>query len=146
MTGLLCCPNAFLYAAGMNGDAVPRAVTSVLVEAGSDSVTVTWGLGPPTPVASFGYFGYEVYYYDPSGSGGKRFGVRFGVTTTAWVFDNASSTQANYDSHSVTSSADSIVAHYRDASLGLREVGFISAYAHVNGVDTQTELPVTLLR
>lgn len=125
---------------------VPRIVTSVLVEADTDSVTVTWGLGGQVDASAVEFFGYGVYYYDPSGNGGKRFGVRFGTATTAWVFDHASSTQANYDADSVTISPDSIVVRYRDASLGLDEIGTIAAYAHIDGNDVQIEVPVTLLR
>lgn len=126
--------------------AVPRIVTSVLIEEGTDIVTVTWGLGDPVPSSSPEYFGYGVYYYDPTGNGGKRFGVRFGSEVTAWVFDHASSTQANYVGESVTISDDSVVIQYRDADLGLEEIGTIAAYAHINGVDQQVDLPVTLLR
>jgi len=38
-----------------------------------------------------------------------------------------------------------VTVHFHDASLGLDAVGTIAAYAHVNGHDTQAELPVTLL-
>lgn len=125
---------------------VPRSVTSVLVEEDADSVTITWGLAEATDTEPVEYFGYGVYYYSPTGNGGKRFGVRFGEATTAWVFDNASNTQANYAADSVTLSPDAIVVRYHDASLGIDEVGTISAYAHINGRDEQVELPVTLLR
>ena len=72
----------------------PRTVTSVLAEVGTDSVTITWGLGEPVDVGDVEFFGYGIYYYDPTGNGGKRLGVRFGDAITAWVFDNASATQA----------------------------------------------------
>ena len=68
----------------------PRTVTSVLAEVGTDSVTITWGLGEPVDVGDVEFFGYGIYYYDPTGNGGKRLGVRFGDAITAWVFDNAS--------------------------------------------------------
>lgn len=126
--------------------AVPRTVESVLVEQDPESVTVTWGLGEPVNATAVEYFGYGMYYYDPSGNGGKRFGVRFSRATTAWVFDNASATQANYDAESVTVTPDSVVVRYRDASLGLDEIGTIGAFAHINGDDEQEEIPVTLLR
>jgi len=124
----------------------PRTVTSVLVEEDADSVTVTWGLGEIAVTEPPEYFGYGMYYYDPTGNGGKRFGVRFGTVISAWVFDNASATQANYAADSVSISSDSIVVHYHDASLGLDKIGTIQAYAHVNGGDEQVEIPVTLLR
>lgn len=61
-------------------------------------------------------------------------------------FDNTSTTQANYEADSVTISPDSIVVHFRDASLGLDEVSTIAAYAHINGRDEQVDLPVTIPR
>lgn len=124
----------------------PQRVTSVLAEVGTDSITVTWGLGEPVEVGDVGFFGYGVYYYDPTGNGGKRLGVRFGDETTAWVFDNATATQANYEAPSVTAANDAVTVHFQDASLGLDAVGTIEAYAHINGHDTQVNLPVTLLR
>lgn len=74
---------------------VPRTVTSVLAEAGTDTITVTWGLGEPRIASDIEFFGYGLKYYDPTGNGGERLGVRFGETVTAWVFDNDSATQAN---------------------------------------------------
>ncbi len=124
----------------------PRTVTSVVAEVGTDSITVTWGLGDRVPVDDVEFFGYGVYYYDPTGNGGKRLGVRFGDAITAWVFDNASATQANYAASSVTATNEALTVHFHDASLGLNEVGTIEAYAHVNGHDMQVDLPVTLLR
>lgn len=111
-----------------------------------DNVIVTWGVGDLMPVESVEYFGYEVYYYGPDGNGGKRFGVRFGSKTTAHIWDHESNTQANYDGESVTMSAKSIVVRYRDADLGLKEVGTIAAFSHINGDDIQVEIPVALLR
>ena len=125
---------------------VPRKVTSVLVEEDVDSVTITWGIAEAVEAEPVEHFGYDMYYYDPIGNGGKRFGVRFGEATTAWVFDNASNTQANYAADSVTVSSNAIVVRYHDASLGIEDVGTISAYTHINGRDEQVELPVTLLR
>ncbi|MCU1442023.1 MAG: hypothetical protein JWQ59_173, partial [Cryobacterium sp.] len=71
---------------------------------------------------------------------------RFHETVSAHVFEWSSSTQSNYESDSVTVSDDSIVVHYRDASIGLPEVGTIQAFSHVNGTDLQLALPVTLMR
>ncbi len=133
-----------LYGVSMT-DKLPREVTSVLVEEGRDSVTVTWGLGEPVS-SGFEYFGYGVDYYGADGNGGKRFGVRFRETTTAYVWDNASATQANYEADSVTVTPGSIVVHYRDADLGLKEIGTIAAFSQVDGNDQQVDLPVTLLR
>lgn len=130
----------------MTNKMLPRHVTSVLLEEGAGYVTVTWGLGDPVHGGTAEYFGYGLYYYAPDGTGGKRFGVRFHEKTTAHVWDNASNTQANYHGDSVTTSGASIVVQYRDADLGLTEVGTIAAFSHVNGVDTQVEIPVTLLR
>jgi hypothetical protein len=87
-----------------------------------------------------------MYYYDPTGNGGKRFGVRLSGEVSAWVFEHASATQANCQSDSVSVSDDAVVVYYRDASLGIPEVGTIAAYAHVNGDDTQVDLPVVLVR
>jgi len=117
-----------------------------MVEEDAGSVIVTWGLGEPARVADVEYFGYELYYYAPDGTGGKRFGVRFHEKTTAHVWDHASSTQANYHSDSVTVSDDSIVVRYQDADLGIGDVGTIAAFSYVNGVDTPVDIPVTLLR
>ena len=111
---------------------------------------MTLGLGGPVSATGVEYFGYELYLYAPDGNGGKRFGVRFHEKTTAHVWDNASSTQASYhsdsDSVSVRTSADSIVVHYRDADLGLTDVGTIADFSHVNGIDAQVDIPVVLLR
>jgi hypothetical protein len=123
----------------------PRYVTSVLVEEGDGAVTVTWGLGDVIDGA-VEFFGYGVDYYGVDGNGGKRFGVRFGTEVSGHVFEWTSNTQANYDSDSVTATNDSIVVFYRDADIGLTEVGTIKAFSHLNGGDIQTDLPVTLLR
>ena len=126
---------------------VPRYLTSALIEELSDSVVVTFGLGEVVPPGSAEYFGYEIYYYAPDGNGGKRFGVRLSETqTSAHVWDNNSTTQANYTSDHVKVTDDAIVVTYRDASLGLEEVGTLAAFSHVAGVDLQREFPVTLLR
>jgi len=122
----------------------PRLVTSVLIEERDGAVVVTWGLGEPAGTGS--YYGYEVYYYGPDGTGGKRLGVRFSETTTAHVWDNASSTQTNYVADAVKVHHDSIVVTYRDADIGLSEAGTIAASAHIDGRDNQSDLPVTLLR
>lgn len=118
----------------------------MLAEVGTDIITVTWGLGEPGIATDIEFFGYGLYYCDPTGNGGKRLGVRFGEAVTAWMFDNASATQANYGASSVSVTEDAVVALFNDASLGLGEVGTILAYAHINGRDTQKDLPVTLLR
>lgn len=126
--------------------AVPRTVTSVLVEEDAQSVRVTWGIGDTVAAGASEYFGYGLYYFDPTGNGGKRFGVRFGESISAWVFDNESATQANYEADCVTIADDSVVVHFLDASLGLQTVGTIAAYAHIDGRDEQVDIPVTLLR
>jgi hypothetical protein len=131
----------------MTETSYPRIVTSVLVEEHPDSVVVTWGLGdrvetPATPE----YFGYGVDYYGPDGHGGKRLGVRFGEKIAAYMFDWSDANQSNYDAVSVAEQGDALVVTYRDAGLGLDEIGQISAYSHVDGVDAQVELPVTVLR
>lgn len=124
---------------------VPRYVTSVLVEEGDGSVTVTLGLGDLIP-GDVEYFGYGVDYFGPDGNGGKRFGVRFHEKASAHVFEWASATEANYDADSITLVDDRLVVFYRDADLGLPAIGTIRAFSHLNGVDVQTELPVTVLR
>jgi hypothetical protein len=116
------------------------------VEESVDAVTVTWVLGDNIPgPAHPEYFGYGVDYDGPDGSGGKRFGVRFSTTNSAHVFDWTSNTQANYAADSITIVNDRVVVFYRDADIGLSEVGTIRAFAHVNGSDKQTGLAVTLL-
>jgi len=125
---------------------LPRLVTSVLVEEGEGWVSVTWGLGEAAAVDDVDYFGYGVDYYGTDGNGGKRFGVRFGGQASAHVFEWSSSTQANYEAESVTITEDAIVVHYRDAEIGLPAVGTIQAFSHVNGIDLQVGLPVTLMR
>jgi hypothetical protein len=130
---------------GMSAKLRPRYVTSVLVEEGDGTVTVTWGLGDVVPGA-VEYFGYEVDYFGPDGNGGKRFGVRFHGKVSAHVFEWSSATQANYEADSVTATDESVVVFYRDADLGLPEIGTIKACSHLNGNDVQTDLPVTLLR
>lgn len=130
----------------MSAANVPRKVTSVLVDEDVDSVTVTWGLGDPVEAQRVEYFGYGLLYYDLMGNGGKRFGVRFSASASAWVFDNESATQANYEADAIAVTPDAVVVRYNDASLGLDEIGTIAVYAHVNGDDAQVDLPVALLR
>ncbi|MGC5225440.1 hypothetical protein ACPW96_22985 [Micromonospora sp. DT81.3] len=130
----------------MSAPDLPRTVTSVLVEEDADSVKVTWGLGDPVETPTPEYFGYGMFYYDPAGNGGKRFGVRFSTEITAWIFDNETATQANYLADSVTATTDAVVVHFNDATLGLLQIGTIAAYAHIEGRDEQLEIPVSLLR
>jgi len=103
------------------------------------------GLGDVIP-GDVGHFGYGVDYFGIDGNGGKRFGVRFHEKPSAHVFEWASATQANYEPDSVTLEEDRLVVVYRDAELGLPEIGAIRAFSHLNGIDVQPELPVTLLR
>jgi hypothetical protein len=125
----------------------PRYVTSVLVEEHPDRVVVTWGLGDRvSALATPEYFGYEVVYYGPDGNGGKRLGVRFGEKVAAYIWDNTDLNQSNYDAESVEENPDALVVTYRDAGLGLATIGPITAYSHIDTVDTQAELPVTVLR
>lgn len=131
---------------GMTESLVPRVVKSVLVEAANDSVVVTWGLGEPVTESPVEYFGYGVDYFGVDGNGGKRFGVRFHEKTSAYVFEWSSATQANYEADAVTVGSGVLVVRYNDASIGLTEVGEIHAFSHVNGDDSQLDLPVTLLR
>ena len=131
----------------MTESSYPRTVTSVLVEEHPDSIVVTWGLGdrietPATPE----YFGYGVDYCGPDGNNGKRLGVRFGEKVEAYIFDFTHANQANYVADYVQELEDALIASYRDASLGVDEIGQIAAYSHVDGVDSQTQLPVTVLR
>lgn len=130
----------------MSAPHVPRTVASVLVEENADSVTVTWGLGDPVETPPLDYFGYGMYYYDPTGNQGKRFGVRLSSEISAWIFDNESATQANYLADSVTATADAVIVHFHEATLGLQEIGTIAAHAHIEGRDEQLEIPVSLLR
>lgn len=123
----------------------PRFVTSTLVEATADAVTITWGLGDEIP-RSADYFRYSVTYYGADEKAGAEFGVRFHETPRAYVFDLATSTQANYAADSIDLTDDRIVVRYRDASIGLTEVGTIFASVTVDGDDVQLNLPVTLLR
>lgn len=106
---------------------------------------MTWGLGDIIP-GDVEYFGYGVDYYGPDGNGGKRFGVRFHDEPSAHVFEWSSASQANYGPDSVTHDGDRLGVVYRDASIGLPEVGTIRAFSHINGHDMQTELAVGLLR
>jgi hypothetical protein len=124
-----------------------RYLESVLVETTDDSIVVTFGLGDEIPGGAREFSGYGVYYYGPDGNGGKRLGVRFsGTGSSAYVWDNASTTQANYTSDAVTVTGDAVVVTYNDADLGLAEVGTIEAFSHIDGVDEQLNFPVTLLR
>lgn len=66
---------------------------------------------------------------------------------TAFVFDNESTTQANYTEDAVTVRGDAIIVRFRDASIGLPDgIGTISAYSHTDGRDRETEVPVSLMR
>lgn len=125
---------------------VPRFVRSVMVEETADDVIVTWTLGDPVPAESVEYFGYGVDYYGADGNGGKRLGVQFHSKTSAFVLDWSSATQANYEAESVTLADGLMIVHYRDADIGVSDVGLIQAFSHVNGDDMQTKLPVTLFR
>jgi hypothetical protein len=125
---------------------VPRYLESVLVESMGDSIVVTWGLGEPIPGGAHEYSGYGVAYFGLDGNGGKRFGVRFGQERSAYVWDNASSTNANYMADAVLVTADAVIVTFNDASLGLDQVGTIEAWSHVDGKDQQVDFPVTLMR
>lgn len=123
----------------------PRHLTSVVMEEGDGQVIVTFGLGDELTANE--YFGYAVDYYGVDGNGGKRFGVRLSPTEVkAYVFDWASATQANYEADAVQIGDDAIVATYRDASIGLDQVGTIKAFSHMGSDDADTDIPVTLLR
>jgi hypothetical protein len=130
----------------MSDQWVPRYLESVMVETTSDSIVVTWGLGDPIPGGVEEFSGYGVYYFGPDGNGGKRLGVRFSKGSSAYVWDNASVTQANYTSDAVRATDDAVVVTFNDADLGLKEVGTIAAFSHVDGKDVQDGFPVTLLR
>jgi hypothetical protein len=131
----------------MTDASYPRIVTSVLVEEHPDKVVVRWGLGDRvSALATPEYFGYEVVYYGPDGNGGKRLGVRFGEKVAAYIWDNTDLNQSNYDAESVEENPDALVVTYRDAGLGLALIGPITAYSHIDSVDSQVELPVTVLR
>ncbi|OZD55393.1 hypothetical protein CH252_05850 [Rhodococcus sp. 06-1477-1B] len=123
---------------------VPRYLESVLVETTSDSIIVTWRLGDPIPGGAREFSGYGVAYYDPTGNGGKRLGVRFSGERSAYVWDNASSTQANYLAQAVEATPDAVIVTFNDASLGVDEVGAIHAWSHTDGNDQQVGFPVTL--
>jgi hypothetical protein len=123
----------------------PRHLTSVVMEEGDGQVIVTFGLGAELTAGE--YFGYAVDYYGPDGTGGKRFGVRLSETeVNAYVFDWQSATQANYEADAVHTTDNAIVAKYRDASIGLDQVGTIKAFSHMGSDDTDTDVPVTMLR
>jgi hypothetical protein len=130
----------------MSDQWVPRYLESVLVETTADSIVVTWGLGDPIPGGAREFSGYGVYYYGPDGNGGKRLGVRFSGEVVAYVWDNASATQANYPADAVAVTADAVVVTFNDADLGLDEIGTIAAFSHTDGDDVQVDFPVTLLR
>ncbi|WP_148067729.1 hypothetical protein [Curtobacterium sp. PhB172] len=123
----------------------PRHLTSVVMEEGDGQVIVTFGLG--TELTASEYFGYAVDYYGTDGNGGKRFGVRLSPTEVkAYVFDWEPATQANYAADTVHVTDEAIVATYRDASIGVDEVGTIKAFSHMGSDDADTDVPVTLLR
>jgi hypothetical protein len=130
----------------MTNEIRPRHVTAVLMEETKDAVTITWGLGRGAPTDAVEYFGYVVDYHGVDGNSGKRFGVRFHEKVSAYVFDWVSAKQANYEADCVTIGEDVIIVHYRDADIGLEQVGEIHAFSHVNGADVQLDLPVTLVR
>ncbi|WP_123939234.1 hypothetical protein [Curtobacterium sp. PhB137] len=123
----------------------PRHLTSVVMEEGDGQVIVTFGLGAELTAGE--YFGYAVDYYGTDGNGGKRFGVRLSPTEVkAYVFDWESATQANYAADTVHVTDEAIVATYRDASIGVDEVGTIKAFSHMGSDDADTDVAVTLLR
>ncbi|MFJ2980252.1 hypothetical protein ACIPEP_15480 [Curtobacterium sp. NPDC087082] len=131
----------------MSNDRLPRRLTSVLVEETDEDLIVTWGLGEPTG-GSFHYFGYGLRYYGVDGNGGKIIGVRVSnkPEVTAFIFDNASATQSNYVEDAVTLREDAIVVRYRDASIGLDEIGIINAYSHTDGYDRDRDAQVSMVR
>lgn len=122
----------------------PQYLKSVILEEREDSVLVTLALGEEI-LGDAEYFGYGIDYYGIDGSGGKRFGVRFGNGgVTAPIFEWSSATQAN--AGNVVQLDDGLVIIYPDASLGVDEVGSIHAFTHVNGDDVQTDQEVTVVR
>ena len=124
---------------------LPRYLTSVLVEETEVGVVITWKLGDLVPTPAVLHFGYEVAYSDLDGKGGKRFGVRF-PSPTAFVWDSTSDAHADYEGDHINASDEAIVVYFRDAEIGLREVGAVRASSHVNGIDGQRDFPVALLR
>jgi hypothetical protein len=125
----------------------PRLLVSVVVEAGPDQLVATFDLGEPAPMEEREFSGYGVDYYGPDGNGGKQLGVRHSVAEgwSAHIFEWESATQANYTADAVDVSQAAVIVRYRDATLGLDEVGTVIAFSHVDGDDVQSDVPVTLL-
>lgn len=126
---------------------VPRLIESVLVYVLRDAIVVRWILGEEIPGGVGAEFsGYGVAYYGTDGNGGKRLGVRFSREVSAYVWDNASSTHANYAADAVRATPHEVTVTFNDASLGVTEVGTVEAWSHIDGNDVQVNFPVQLTR
>jgi hypothetical protein len=125
---------------------LPREVRSILFEEILGGVTVTWTLGELTRARDVDCFGYGVDYTGPNGYGGKRFGVRFDPEASAYVFDWSSATRVNHLPGCVDATPARIVVQYKEACVGLSEIGPVAGYSHVNGADVEVQIPVTVAR
>jgi hypothetical protein len=125
----------------------PRELLLVLVEADSDTITATFDLGAPLPHdAPTEWFTYGLTLMGSEGGPVKQFGVRFSPTETkAFIFDFASTTQANYEASHVDDRGSSVVVRFVDAALGVDSIGSLSGFGTVEGKDVAVDVPVQLL-
>lgn len=125
----------------------PRALTSVMLYAVTDDVSLTWILGEPLAKDAWGFVSYGVTTFDADGAPYRGFGVKqyADALTTAYVFDHASTSQANYDDKYIAESASTIFALYVGAALHPRQVASAAAWVNVDGDDVVTDIPVTIL-
>lgn len=125
----------------------PRELVNVLVDVDANGIVATFDLGdafPAEPVAE--WFTYGIALGDDSGALVKHFAVRFSPTqTAAFIFDFASSTQANYDASHVDDKGTSVVVRFPDSSLGTDAVESITGFGTANGEDVSVDVPVQLL-
>ena len=123
----------------------PRELLNVLVDVDAAGVTTTFDLGEPfdldVPADWFTYV-LEVVAVDGQL---RQFGVRISPTETkAYVFDFASSTQANYDGSYVSDRGASVVVRFPDTSLHVDQVRSLRGVGTIEGEDVSADVPAQL--
>ncbi|MDO4070357.1 hypothetical protein QKG08_14985 [Clavibacter michiganensis] len=125
----------------------PRELLAVLVDVDECSVAATFHLGERIELgAGAEWFTYGLAVAGRDGGATKHFAVRVsGDQRSAFVFDFASNTQANYDGSHVDVHETSVVARFPDATLGLNWAGSLTGFSTIEGDDVTVEAPVQVL-
>ena len=124
----------------------PRELLNVLVDVDADGVTTTFDLGEPFDLdVPANWFTYLLEVVDVDGQM-RQFGARISPTETkAFVFDFASSTQANYDGSYVSDRGASVVVRFPDTSLHADQVRSLRGVGTIEGEDVSADVPAQLL-